>query len=372
MTGIGIVLNFVLFPYLHREKVKKGIKDLKALIKPKDNNITSRGRGMKIGNLVLSDFILLDGLFDDYNFKFIKKEVEVKLPQDLLDVSQNLYLENQERKENNINPIFSDLKPYCIKSITFTREENGGEKKLCSIEIIRSSYFHSLISIKCLDDVLPDGQTIRNKYYSSIINDPYNLSPNGLNLIHGFGINVLVQTADNKIIIAQRNKLNVATSGGSYSISVGEHFNEESIDETHRRDIDIKKIAVRGIYEELGIEQEEIVDNGVKFLAIGFLPHAFQYGAVGFARVSIDSTEVWERIQMSKDGSREISDIKFVDFTLAGIVDFFKSTDVVLTQWLAGSLLISLMEINFITASKIASKFQDDYWRTDFLNKLSN
>lgn len=46
MTGIGIVLNFVLFPYLHREKVKKGIKDLKALIKPKDNNITSRGRGM--------------------------------------------------------------------------------------------------------------------------------------------------------------------------------------------------------------------------------------------------------------------------------------------------------------------------------------
>ncbi|MBO0933760.1 hypothetical protein [Fibrella aquatilis] len=324
-----------------------------------------------IGDIVLEDCRLLDGIDSDYRVNIQHSDEYVHLPDDLQKLSQDIKHQNEERERKGERPIFQDLKPFGIKSLHFKRDEATGEHNVCIVRTLRSSFYNSLIT-KNLNTILPDGQTVKAKYYDQIIDNPYELSPNNFNLIHALGVNILIITKDNQAIISKRNAQNVASSSGMYSISVCEHLNEEIVDFDINRTIQAKKVAKHGILQELGITENEIIGD-VKFFAVGFMPSLCHYEIIGMAYVSLDSNQIEASIRnIAKDGSYEISKVEFVEFTLPEVVNFFKTTNLILTEWLVATLIICLQQqFSYMSFREIAESFRGEFWKNSFKERVS-
>ncbi len=320
----------------------------------------------KIGDLIFDDVVILDGIVEDFRFSIKTDNKEVRLPSELKTISQKLERENELRRQNNTFPIFTDLEPYAIKSISFCRDSVEGEKNRCIIHVRKSSYFNSLISILALDQKLRDGQTVKEKYYNNIIQNPYMPSPDGFNLVNALGVNVIVLTEDGKIVLAERNKRNVSTGKGAVHVSMGEHLNKEVIDLNTKGEIDLTIAARRGLFQELGLTVEECDRLDIRFYCIGFTPKFCQYGTFGFTEIELTSSELEERRKSAKDGKYETEKLHYITASLKAFIRFLMDTDIVITQWAMVSVILflvqegfcSLREANAVFSSHNISKFK--------------
>lgn len=373
------VLIWKILPYRFKEYLKRQMYRLRK--RGSRKNSYSSNHAMEVGDICLDDFIPLDGTTKDYNVFITHDESEAKLPDDLQKISLRLKEENENRKEHNQDPIYYEGRPLALKSIMFTRagqhigDDDYNEKSECRIFTQNSSFFNALITLKCLDQVLKDGLTVREKYYNSIIDKPLDIGKSTYALIHGIGINVMIVTKDRKIVLSKRNEKIVAASGGELHISVGEHLNRELADLDREKNLDIQNIALRGILQELGINDEEITTNHtsaskVRFFSVGFAPVACQYGFIGYAETSLTSEGVLRRYPLSKDGRFEATDLIFFDFSLDGFARFLLESDIIITQWAFASVIISLIQNRVSTLVDIERKFTGSYWKTRFKEKL--
>lgn len=325
----------------------------------------------KVGDMEFDDVVILDGIVSDYYFSIKSDNKEAKLPLELRKISEKFKKENELRQLNNISPIYTDLEPYAIKSINFCRDNVEGEKNRCIIHVRKSSYFNSLISVLALDEKLRNGQTVKDKYYKKIIEDPYTPSPNGDNLINALGVNVLVLTGDGKIVLAERNGRNVSTAKGAVHISMGEHLNKEVIDLNSDGEIDLTVAAKRGLFQELGLTVKECNELDIRFYCIGFTPKLCQYGTFGFTEIELTSAELEERRKLAKDGKYEIKKLHYIDTSLKSFVNFLINTDIAITQWAIVSVILFFMQEGFYTLNEINSGFSHkniDKFRNKIIN----
>lgn len=278
-----------------------------------------------IGKLILDEIKIQDSGIDfDQEIRFIIDKHPVNVPNDFKEIAKRLERENDERRLEGKSPIFADLKPYAVHSI-LPHREGDNERPVCDIVLRESSYFYSLISIMAMNEKMED-KTIREKYYKELITDPWdNPTPQGWDIVHGFGMNTLVLTKDHSFVFSLRNQNTVSTGQGCLHLSVGEHLNKDVLDLNKDRKPDAEEVILKGLHQELGINEKK--DNiNIRFYGIAFAKSVCQYGVLGFTHLHNYSDEAikssWE---ISKDGHYENKDIIFINANIESIVQFLNT-----------------------------------------------
>jgi len=194
-----------------------------------------------------------------------------------------------------------------------------------------SDYFSFLSTSKVLDQVLswPDGskQTLREKYLSHVRDWPERVVSF---LAHSFGLNILVVTSDRKAIIAKRSG-RVALRTGMYHISVNEGLRRSDgkrlFDQRSRRDPtpQIRKAALRGIYEELGLNLPRDIAAQIRWTSLGLDPDGYQFALLGYVRLSLRSDELIAAASLARDRALEVRDLIPVDFNAKALSEFISN-----------------------------------------------
>jgi len=281
---------------------------------------------LKFGN-VITDWVALHGTGDlPLNSQHLRADLSeefIYLPPELNAIREEVKREMEE-KELNVNSDIWNGQRFSLVKFYPTRygihEEFGlnFEFKLTDyaayIGITRKADQIGLIK-----DSANNPTTIREKYFPRF--DP-NI-PNPF-LTHSFGINLLVITKDHKVLIVQRSPY-VAERKMFYSISVNESMQyPQDIDETGKPSF--VKTAIRGLWEELGIEFVALDLNikSIEFLNFGAVAHANEYAILGRIKLPVSALEVEETHHLrGKDAGLEIkAELYAVDYLPDAILEF--------------------------------------------------
>ena len=316
----SIIWNIII-PISWKEKITQKIR--KTFKKLKFIDDTSF-----LAKLIFDDVSLIEGGDLDCKIIFSIDKTPVNVPDDLKNIGERIKAENELRLKNGQSPVYTDLHPYAIHSITSFRDDkkNRGEMSMIQLKIRESSYFYSLISIQAMNEPLKDGSTVREKYYKKVIETPKNPSPDGYDIVHAFGMNTLALTKDNCFVFCKRNSSTVPTGQGCYHLSVGEHLNRDVLDLDKHNEPNAIEIIKKGFLQELGVELNEEEKNTIHFYGIAFAKSVCQYGVLGFTHLNNHSNEIikpsWNT---SKDGQYESDGIVFIDADIASIIDFLNN-----------------------------------------------
>lgn len=325
----------------------------------------------KMGCLLLNDIKLITGVDRKYEIILtVENNGKLNVPKEFPEIARRLQEENSLRLKLGENPIYSELFPYAVHEI----EDHPlpavhgilpyrvGEKEtpVCKVLLRKSSYFFSLISICAMDEIIDDdGTTIREKYYKKLIQNPGNAAPNGLDIVHGFGMNTMVLTKDHSFVFSIRNPNTVSTVKGCVHVSVGEHLNEDSLDQDQqtREPCAVETIS-KGILQELGIRLQDEEKRNIHFYGVGFSESVCQYGVLGFTYLKNYSNEDIQRAwELSKDGRYENKGIHFVDANIKSVVKYLNDNpDVCMTKFALLNVCLALMfepELNYVKQDKI-------------------
>jgi hypothetical protein len=343
-----LALIWLLLPKYWKEKLKIYICHFKKV---------AFNEKSKLGEMLLNDIKLITGVDRDCNIIFKIDKSPLNIPNDLLLISKRLENENNDRAAKGEPPVYTDLEPYAVHKIVITREKEGNEKPECTVHIKKSSFFHSLITISALDEVVGN-TTVRKKYYSELIENPYVASPGGKDLVHAFGLNTMVLTKDGSFVFAIRNINTVSTAGGCIHMSVGEHLNDDVLDYSSDGQPSATKSIVKGIHQELGIDISEEDKANIHFYAVGFAKSVCQYGVLGFVHLSdVTNMELYDKWKLSKDGCYESKEIIFIDAKIKSIVKYLNDNpNASMTKFALLNACLALMmepELGNISQTKI-------------------
>lgn len=348
-----------MLPKFWKENIKNYIRRFNRVIFREDS---------KLGKLLLDDIKLVTGVNRDCNIKFVIDKTPINIPEELSQIANRLKEENTERMKKGENPVYTDLFPYAVHEILPDREpyavheivpyrEGPNEKPECTVRIRESSYFNSLITIMALDEKIGD-TTVKEKYYSQLIANPGGASPDGYDIVHGFGLNTMVITKDRSFVFAKRNRNTVSTAKGSLHMSVGEHLNNDVLDYAKNSEPSAIESIVKGIYQELGVVVSDEDKANIRFYAVGFSKSVCQYGVLGFTYLrNTSNMDIWKSWELSKDGRYESEEIIFIDANIKSIVDYLNNTpNVTITKFALLNVCLALMlepELGQISQTKI-------------------
>lgn len=339
LSIMATVIWFLLPPYM-KENLRVFLRRI--FVKSKLNiNQTSLMKG-----LLLDDISIIDGPYRDCAFQLEVKKDEVHVPEDFKLVAERLRKENDERKRKGEMPVYSDLIPYAVHSLTIDREPDANkERPVWRLQLRESSYFYSLVSIMSMNELVGD-ITIREKYYRKLIENPKIPSPDGYDIVHGLGINTLLYTNDKKFVFGERDASTVATGKGCLHLSVGEHLNRMLIDfDEESGEPDITKTLKRGMNEELGIKREKLKDAEIRFYCLAFASRHCQYGVLGITILeNYSSKDVMDDWTFSKDGRYENTRLVFIDANIKSVVDYLNNnTQSTMTKFALLNVCVALM-----------------------------
>lgn len=315
-------------------------------------------KNSEMATLLLDNIEIITGVDRDYRIYLSIDKNPLKVPKDFDTIRDRLEKENSIRLEKGETPVFSDLLPYAVHDIKdndtnryfsvrgiLPYRVGKDETPVCKVILRKSSYFYSLISIMAMDEKVGDS-TIREKYYKEVLLDPRNPAPEGFDIVHGFGMNTMVLTKDGSFVFSKRNPNTVSTLRGKLHVSVGEHLNQDMLDQDKqtRQPSSIETIS-KGILQELGITLNEEEKNNIRFYGVGFSKSVCQYGVFGFINLSnYSNKEIKNAWQRSKDGPYESSELLFIEANINSIVDFInKNIEVSMTKFALLNACLALM-----------------------------
>jgi len=253
---------------------------------------------LQVGNLTVANWLILDG-FSSQGIRIHTsvKPIEITLPSHLLLLRTEVEREIDEcRKEGKRAPY--NGKKYALTNLRFTRSDDATELNTCWMDLQYSDYFNFLTVTGSLDRQIPqENLSVRQKYFQHV--DPFTIS-NGF-LFNSFGVNVAVVTTDQKLVLVKRGK--DVYRPDIFNSSVNEGLSRD-LDLESNRTVSIHNVGVRGLWEEIGIEETDIEDY--KLTSVGFDKQEYQYGALGYARLNITFDDLRARLPISKDASLEI------------------------------------------------------------------
>ena len=281
--------------------------------------------------LLMDDLNLIGGCEPDYGISFSIDKEPAKVPDDFKIIGDRFKRENECRLREGKNPVFTELFPYAVHSISVFRDQDQSnkvtERPMCHVVLRPSSFYYSLIAVEAMDDVVgPEDTTIREKYYTELLSNPLNLTPQGYDIVHAFGMNTLVLTKDHSFVFSKRNRETVATGQGCLHLSVGEHLNKDVLDFGNDGTPDAVQVIVKGLYQELGIKQDQINKSNIRFYGFTFSKSTCRYGMLGFTHLSeLSDEDIRTSWELSKDGHYESEELVFVKANIKSIVDYLNS-----------------------------------------------
>ena len=346
IEGICVLYSFgtiiwLIIPKYWQQNIKGFFRrSLKKLKIKKDSSIMS--------SLLLDDIQIVDGPFENYGLRFTIDNTALNVPNDFIIIGERLKQENALREQKGCKPVYTELYPYAVHTMSIPREQDiieNIERPVCRITLRESSYFYSLIAIQAMDEMVGD-KTIREKYYQDILDHPTIPAPNGYDVVHAFGMNTFVLTKDNSFVFGLRNPDTVATGEGSLHLSVGEHLNKDLLSSGENWKSNAIKIIIKGLEQELGVEEGKVDSTNIRFYGVALSRKVCQYGVLGFTHL-IDYTDddikkSWEFA--AKDGHYENKEIVFINATIKSIVKYLNDhKDISMTKFALLNVCIALM-----------------------------
>jgi len=328
------------------------------------------GTHLRLGYLSVSDWEILDGVSPDgvvVATKVVSEEL-VRLPDDLLELRRDVEAETLRRNERNEAAPYNGPR-YAISQIGFHRSSDRLETNTCHLNLKHSDYFNFLATGGSLDHTLPDGTTVRRKYYAGI--DPRNITRDFL--FHSFGVNLAVITSDERLIVVQRSE----------SVDILPDVLNSSVDEGLSRDLDVapdrsvsvKNVGRRGLREELGLDADTIQEY--RLTSVGYSRHWCQYGALGHVILEIPWRDVAKALCFSKDASFEIGraddvgegTVKAAKYSVFAVPNspgefarFLREHGKPMTSWALTCFLTSFLATGW-TARQVETAFSSRRWR---------
>lgn len=248
------------------------------------------------------------------------------LPSDLAAIRDRRREELEQKARETRGEVWNGQR-FSLVSVIPTRYDLTEEPGL-EFEFKKTDYAAFLgLTLACdepglLTDEAGQPTTIREKYFSHF--DPE--KPNPV-LTHSFGVNLCAITNDSKILFTQRNA-HVTNKRQCYHISMNEGMQYPTdIDERGRPSFLLT--AIRGLWEELGIEPAKLRDpaKAIEFLNFGALSTENEYALLGRVRLPMKSAEVQQSFQHhAKDKGMETRhELHAVDYLPDQILDFVKT-----------------------------------------------
>jgi hypothetical protein len=310
---IGLIMG-VIFEDPLKEGWRKLIKTIKRLfVKPKDIQDPFY---FSLGNHVTS-FIVCDG---DGEMTYAPENIETRLnntflslPDDLNSLKKQIEKIEETKKQNGEShswngPLFS-LEKYSIL------RTNINEDMKVIFSFVPSDYYTFKALNTNLEQQLPSGSTIREAYLkNATAKQPV------VALANGFGVAVVVVTADGQTILTRRSD-DSGVRPGELDIGIVEAVHPSQDREPTGQGPDLFSTAVRGAKEELGLT---VSKNDVKFLGFGVDEQYYQWNIIGLLQCKETTEEILEQRSRGISGKWELEQLVFVPFKIEPILKIIK------------------------------------------------
>lgn len=367
VTIVTLVLGVILSSFAKEWGLDEAFRRLKkhfnSIVPP---SAVSASTHLHLGNLQITDWDILDG-FSNRGMRVITvvDESDVNLPDDLKVLRKQIESELQQKALDRVRAADAGER-YALVGLCFNRADDRFESNTCRLDLKHSDYLNFLATSGSLDRKIPtDARTVREKYFSNI--DP-RIIEQGF-LFHSFGVNIAVVTSDNQLVMIRRSK-NVAVLPGVFNSSVNEGLSR-GLDLELDRSVSIQNVGLRGLHEELRVEADEVVEY--KLTSIGFSRKWCQYGALGYARLSITFETLTKRLAISKDATFEIDSVQTEGKTIYAIYGiensprafaaFLEKNNANITSWGLCCYLLSFLSTGPFTFGDLEKCFREAHWK---------
>jgi hypothetical protein len=259
-------------------------------------------------------------VFKKENVRCVFDRKEVVLPEDLENIRIGIELTQIElakkAKKEHWNSDLLGLK-------SFVRGRTDDEKNL-SLNLIfyLSNYYRNLatggsLSTKVFDDISGNFVTVRQKYLDHAYWEE--VVPI---LAAAFGVALSVITNDNFLLVAKRASTGMGSWRGHYHCAMNEGLNTEDFVDGEP---DLFETARRGLKEELGITDNEVLD--LRFLTFGYDTINYQWGLHGMVKVNLTAQEVMDNAPSKSVDRWEYEKLFTIKFNVRDVIRFIIDND---------------------------------------------
>lgn len=231
----------------------------------------------------------------------------IRLPEDLQKRKEKITKEQVENRKKG-KPFYFNGENYKLERFSLNRYSTNEELEL-QLWFRPSDYYTFLATDMQLDD-----ETLRKKYFE---NEDWKAPERYFS--HSFGVNIVVITKDNQIILTRRSE-SVGVNKQMYHISVNEGVNR-----TFDRGVDtqapnVYRAAIRGLIEELGIQNVE--EDDITYLSFGVDTRYSQWGLLGKAKVDKTAQEIFDWRSRGVKDKWETEEIVAIPYEVKDVVKF--------------------------------------------------
>ncbi|MFD1415752.1 hypothetical protein [Oceanobacillus jeddahense] len=313
---VGLVISVIFDDSLRalKKKIKRKYKRMFSVKNEPKSDYFS------FGNTKLN-FFVVEG---DGQSEFSPDNVECKvtnetfaLPEELAVLKQEIEEEEDKKKANGL-PSKWNGPLYGVARYRQTRTEDMEEMGVV-FSFYQTDYFTFAATNLQLDRKLDSGQTIGEKYipHESLGDvQPF--------LANGFGIVLVVITADENIILTQRIKSSGAR-GGEMDVSLVEGVHP-SMDKqkSGNKGPNLYETASRGAEEELGFSIDK---SDIHFLGYGIDLDFYQWNMIGYARVPETAQQIKDIRSRGASGKWENSSLLFKNFNVENMTELIMNEE---------------------------------------------
>lgn len=237
----------------------------------------------------------------------------LELPTELMAIRNEIEARELRKKELNGRYFWNGLN-YAVSSFAVSRTGLTEESEV-RIVFQPSDYYNFRVGLESLDRYVPEyGKTVRQNFL-----EPFYWTKPVSCLSSSFGVNVVVITADNKLIVSTRSEL-VGSRPLELSVSANEGLSR-GVDDAGGNPPNLYACAYRALKEELGIRRDEV--DGFSLLGFHIDLRLHQWGCHGVARLkSLTFDDVRGRFTRAPKDTFEHIDIDGPDFSPLSVAEY--------------------------------------------------
>lgn len=300
---IGLVVGVIFEDYL-KNIVRNIQRKIRRMFKTDHTNISHL---FSIENLDTNFFVVEgDGVieFKQENIECRIVDTAPTLPGEITSLRETIAEEELKREAKGLDHKWNGSL-YGLSRYITTRAGNS-EEPSAVFHFHLTDYYTFLATNMQLDYKLSSGKTIREKYIPR-----YNLEQVQPILANGFGVVLVVITGDEEVILIKRASTSGARANG-FDVSVVEGVHPTLDQDPLNEGPNLFKAAIRGAYEELGLEIDE---KQIRFLGYGIDLDFYQWNIIGHVHIKETAKEVVAIRSRGASGKWESKQIVFENFT---------------------------------------------------------
>lgn len=265
----------------------------------------------------MTSFVVCDG---DGEMTFAPENIETRLTstkpafeedlQELKNEIERIQEENLQNGESHSwnGPLFALEKHMILRT-------NINEDMKAVFTFTPSDYYTFKAINTNLDKMLPNGQTIKEKYLAHA-----NHKRPIVQIANGFGVALVVVTADGQTILTKRSPES-GVRPDELDIGIVEAVHPSQDRHASGQGPDFYKTSIRGAKEELGLTVSE---QDIKLLGYGVDEEYYQWNIIGILYCKETSEEIVQNRSRGISGKWELEDLRFVPFKINQILKILK------------------------------------------------